>query len=80
MRIYIKRRYGGRGCTAELSIDFYLVNSEESCGKVRKFEKDKIKGKKDYNNRIEQEQMDHLRSMKLNGQFERNTGDKKSWH
>ena len=48
--------------------------------RLEKFEKDKIKGKKDYNNRIEQEQMDQLRSMKLHGQFERNTGDKKSWH
>ena len=42
MRIYIKRRYGGRGlisveecCAAELrSIDFYLVNSEEDLLKV----------------------------------------------
>ena len=42
MRIYIKRRYGGRGlisveecCAAELrSIDFYLVNSEEELLKV----------------------------------------------
>ena len=48
--------------------------------RLEKFEKDKIKGKKDYSNRIEQEQMDQLRSMKLHGQFERNTGDKKSWH
>ena len=50
-RIYIKRRYGGRGlisveecCAAELrSTYFYLVNSEkritESCGKVRKIRK-----------------------------------------
>ena len=37
MKVYIKRRHGGRGligeeecCTAELRIiDFYLVNSEE---------------------------------------------------
>ena len=42
MRIYIKRRYGGRVlisieecCAAELrSIDFYLVNSEEELLKV----------------------------------------------
>ena len=64
MRIYIKRRYGGRGlisveecCAAELrSIDFYLVNSEEEILKVvtrlEKLEKYKIEGKKDYNNRI----------------------------
>ena len=32
--------------------------------------------KKDQNNRIEQEKMDHLRNMKLHGQFERDTGDK----
>ena len=92
MRIYIKRRYGGRGlisveecCAAELrSIDFYLVNSEEELLKrLEKLEKDKIEGKKDYNNRIEQEKMDQLRSMKLCGQFGRDTDNKKSgksWH
>ena len=95
MRIYIKRRYGGRGlisveecCAAELRrIDFYLVNSEEELLKVvarlEKLGKDKIESKKDYNNRIEQGKMDQLRSMKLHGQFERDTDDKKSeksWH
>ena len=71
MRTYIKRRYGGRGLisvekcfAAELkSIDFYLVNSEEELLKVvarlEKWEKDKIEGKKDYNNRIEQEKIDN---------------------
>ena len=66
MTIYIKRRYGGRGlisveeyCAAELrSIDFYLVNNVEELLKVvvklEKLEKNKIEGKKDYNNRIEQ--------------------------
>ena len=95
MRIYIKRRFGGRGlisveecCAAELrSIDFYLANSEEELLKVvarlEKLGKDKIESKKDYNKRIEQEKMDQLRSMKLHGQFERDTDDKKSeksWH
>ena len=49
MRIYIKRRYGGRGlitveecCAAELrSIDFYPVNSEkellEVVARIEKF-------------------------------------------
>ena len=58
MRIYIKRRYGGRGlisveecCAAELRIiDFYLVNGDEELLKVvarlKKFDKNKIKGKK----------------------------------
>ena len=58
MRIYIKRRYGGRGLisveecrAAELrSIDFYLVNSEEESLKVvarlEKLEKDNIEAKK----------------------------------
>ena len=76
VRIYIKRRYGGRGlisveecCAAELrSIDFYLANSEEELLKVvarlEKLGKDKSESKKDYKNRIEQEKMDHLRSMK----------------
>ena len=90
MRIYIKRRYGGRGlisveecCTTELrSIDFYLVNSEEELLKVvvrlEKLEKDKIEGKKDYINKIEQEKMVQLRSLKLHGQFGRDTDNKKS--
>ena len=95
MRIYIKYMYGGRGLisveecyAAELrSIDFYLVNSEEELLKVvarlEKLEKDKIEGKKDYSNRIEQEKMDQFRSTKLHGQFGRDTDDKKSgksWH
>ena len=57
-------------CAAKLrSIDFYLANSEEELLKVvarlEEFGKDKIESKKDYNNRIEQEKMDQLRSMKL---------------
>ena len=75
-------------CAAELrSIDFYLMNSEEELPKVvamlEKLEKDKIEGKKDHNNRIEQEKIDQLRSMKLHGQSGRETDDKKSgksWH
>ena len=75
MRIYIKRRYGGQGlisveecCAAELrSIDFYLANSEEELLKVvarlENVGTDKTESKKDYNNRIEQERMDQLRSM-----------------
>ena len=70
-------------CAAELrSTNFYLVNSEEELLKVvarlKKLEKDKIEGKKDYNNRIEQEKMDQLISMKLHGQFGRDTDNKKS--
>ena len=75
-------------CAAELrSTNFYLVNSEEELLKVvarlEKLEKDKIEGKKDYNNRIEQEKMDQLISMKLHGQFGKDTDNKKSrklWH
>ena len=90
VRIYIKRRYGGRGlisveecCAAELrSIDFYLANSEEELLKVvarlEKLGKDKSESKKDYKNRIEQEKMDHLRSMKLHCQFGRDKDYKKS--
>ena len=93
MRIYVKRRYGGRGLisveeSAKLrSIDFYLVNSEEELlklvARLEKLEKDNIESKKEYNNRIKQERMDQLRRMKLNGQFGRDTDDKKSgksWH
>ena len=89
MRIYIKHMYGERGLisveecyAAELrSIDFYLVNSEEELLKVvarlKKLEKYKIEGKKHYYNRIEQEKMEQLRSMKLHGQFGRDADDKK---
>ena len=95
MRIYIKCKYGRRGlisveecCAAELrSIDFYLANREEELLKVvaksEKLGKDKIESKKNHNNRIEQEKMDKLRSMKLHGQFERDADNKKSeksWH
>ena len=67
MRIYIKRRYGGRGlisveesCAAELiSIDINLANSEEKLLKVVA-------------------RLEKLRSMKLHGQFERDTDDGKS--
>ena len=55
--------------------DFYLANSEEellkAVARLQKLGKDKIEIKKDYNNRIEQEKMDQLRSTKLHGQFER---------
>ena len=51
--------------------------------RLEKLRKDKIESKKDYNNRIEQEKIDQLRSMKLHSQSERDTDDKKSeksWH
>ena len=95
MRIYIKRMYGGQGlisveecCAAELrSIDFYLENSEDELLKLvvslEKLEKNKIEKITDYINRTEQEKIDQLRSMKLDGQFGRDIYDKKSeksWH
>ena len=75
-------------CAAELrSIDFYLENSEDELLKVvaslEKLEKYKIERKTDYINRIQQEKMDQLRSMKLDGQFGRNICEEKSeksWH
>ena len=64
-----------------------LVNSEEELlnvvARLEKLEKDTIEGKKDCNNKIEQEKTYQLRSMKLHGQFRRDTDDKKSeksWH
>ena len=87
--------YGGRGlisveecCAAELrSIDFYLENIEDELLKLvaslEKFEKNKIEKITDYINRTEQEKIDQLRSMKLDGQFGRDIYDKKSeksWH
>ena len=69
-------------CRKIRSIDFFLVNSKEELLKVvarlEKLEKDKIEGKKDYNNIIEQEKMDQLRSMKLHGQFGRDIDNKQS--
>ena len=44
--------------------------------RLEKLGKDKIESKKNYNNRIEQEKMDQLRSMKLHGQFGRDTDNK----
>ena len=75
-------------CAAELRrIYFYLEHSEDGLLKVvaslEKLEKDKIERKTDYINRIEQEKIDQLRSMKLDGQFRRDIYDKKSeksWH
>ena len=94
MRVFIIRIYGGRGlikveecCAAELRrIYFYLEYSEDGLLKVvaslEKLEKDKIERKTDYINRIEQEKIDQLRSMKLDGQFRRiyDKKSEKSWH
>ena len=58
------------------------MNSEKNLLKVvarlEKLEKDKIESKNDYINRIEQEKMDQLRSMKLHGQFGRDIDNKQS--
>ena len=90
MRIYIKRRCGGRGlvsvqecCAAELrSIDFYLPNSEEELLKVvkrlGKLGKNKIGSKNNCKSKIDREKIDELRSMKLHEQFRRDTDDKKT--
>ena len=51
--------------------------------RLEKLRKDKIESRKEYNNRTEQEKMDQLRSMKLHGQFGRDTENKKlgkSWY
>ena len=63
------------------------MNSEDELLKVvarlEKLEKEEIEVKKCYNNRIEQEKMDQLRSIKLHGQSGTDTVDKKSaksWH
>ena len=62
--------------------NFYLANSEELLLKFlarsEKLEQDELGSKKDYSNRIEQEKMDQLRSMKLHVQFEKDTDEKKS--
>ena len=59
------------------SRDFYLENSEKELLKVverlEKIIKYKIKSKKDYNNRIQQEKINQLRSMELYVQFEGDT-------
>ena len=90
IKIYIKRSYGGRGlisveecCAGELgSLDFYFANSKEGLLKVvirlQKLGKYKIERRNDYNSRIEREGIDELKSMKLHGQFGRDTDNKKS--
>ena len=59
------------------SIDFYHENSEEELLKVvvrlERLIKDKIKSKNDCNNRIYQEKINRLRSMKPHDQFGRDT-------
>ena len=52
----------------------------EICGKVRRLQKlgtDETDNEIDYNSRREQEKIDEIRSMKLHGQFGRDTDDKK---
>ena len=52
----------------------------EICGKVRRLQKlgtDETENEIDYNSRREQEKIDEIRSMKLHGQFGRDTDDKK---
>ena len=44
--------------------------------RLEKSGKDKIESEKNYNNIIQQEKMDQLRSMKLHGQFGIDTDDK----
>ena len=46
--------------------------------KLKEWGKDKTGIKKDFSNKIEQGKIVQLRSMKLHGQFERDTDDKKS--
>ena len=45
--------------------------------RLEKLGNDNIESKKDCKNRTDQEKMDQLRSMKLHGQFGRDTDDKK---
>ena len=49
----------------------------KNVARLKKLDKDKTESKKDYNDRIEQEKMDQLRSIKLHDQLGRDTDDKK---
>ena len=51
--------------------------------RLGKLRKDKIESENNYTNKIEQKKIDELRTMKLHGQREIETDDKKSeksWH
>ena len=94
-RIYIKRKEGGRGLTSveeciasELrSLHHYIVTSEETLltavAKEEGIFKEQVEGKEEYKKRGDAEKKEEVESMKLHGQFERDTKDLKteeSWN
>ena len=95
LRVYIRRKNGGRGligvedCVGgELrNVHHYLANSHEvllaAVAKEEGLEKESIEKKERYKERIEREKMEELERMKLHGQFERDTKElkcEKTWN
>ena len=95
LRVYMRRKEGGRGlisveeCWAnELrSLHHYLANSEEmllkSVATEEELDKDQIESKEEYNKRLAIEIKKEMENMKLHGQFERDTKEIKgseSWN
>ena len=89
MRVYIRRKNGGRGligieeCVgAELrSVHHYLANSQEvllaAVAKEDGLDREVIEGKTIYKERIEREKLEAVEKMALHGQFERDTKELK---
>ena len=90
IRLYMKRKNGGRGLTSieecvaseARNLDEYIANSkEESLSFVANevpLQPDDIEGKNEYSSRIQKEKLDALIGMPLHGQFERETRDLKT--
>ena len=95
LRIYIKRKHGGRGligveeCVGgELrNVHHYLANSQEillkAVAKEEGLNKEMLEGKEVYKERIANEKKEELEKMNLHGQYERDTKEikcDKTWN
>ena len=85
--IGVEDQFGTILCNRIKKYRFLSANREKGLLKVvtrlGKLGKDKVGSKNNYNSRVEWEKIDELKSMKLHGQFGRDTDDKKSensWH
>ena len=90
IRLYMKRKNGGRGLTSieecvaseVRNLDEYIANSKEEIlsfvANEVPLQPDDIEGKNEYSSRIQKEKLDALIGMPLHGQFERETRDLKT--
>ena len=64
------------------SLHHYIVNSEETLltavAKEEGIFKEQVEGKEEYKKRVDAEKKEEVESMKLHGQFERDTKDLKT--